>query len=75
MSKTEVLGDIYDITGVVVACITSEESIMIDGVSFSVSVKGDSLHLTQVEISHNGDTKAENACLTSKTNFAKERRS
>ena len=61
--KAEVLGDIYDITGAVVACITSDSSLVIDGVAFSVSVKGDSLQLAKLEISHNGDKKAENAVL------------
>ena len=70
MSKPAVLGDIYDISGIVVACITSEASITIDGVSFSVSVKGDSLQLAKLEISHNGDKKAENAVL----NFQNELR-
>ena len=61
--KAGVLGDIYDITGAVVACITSDSSLVIDGVAFSVSVKGDSLQLAKLEISHNGDKKAENAVL------------
>ena len=68
--KAEVLGDIYDISGAVVASISSENSLSIDGVSFSVCVKGDSLQLAKLEISHNGDKKAENAVL----NFQNELR-
>ena len=48
-NKAEVLGDIYDVTGALVACISSESPLMVGGLSFSVVIKGDWLQLVKTE--------------------------